>query len=115
MSEQAPNLTVSQSPTVGVTVRSGLQLLTGGFITEGIELFVYDFTENQAKWAAGAFTLLLVFIQNFLERRRNQKFIGAAPVPRIEGEHGHYDVPGVVVIVAISIVVWLAMYALVLK
>lgn len=86
MSEQAPNLTVSQSPTVGVTVRSGIQLLTGGFITEGIELFVYDFTEDQAKWATGAFTLLLVFTQNFIERRRNQKFIGAAPVPSVAPE-----------------------------
>lgn len=80
-SQPAPNVTLTSSEPVAVTVRSGLQLLTGGFVVEGIELFLYDFTEDQAKWAAGAITILLVFVQNFLEKRRGRKYLGAAPTP----------------------------------
>jgi len=83
---ESPNVTVSNSPTVGVVTRSAIQLLSGSFFVEGIELFLYDFTDDQAKWATGAFTLLIVGIQNAIEFKRNRKFIGAAPVPAVAPE-----------------------------
>lgn len=80
---KSPNITVTNSPTVGVITRSAIQLLSGSFVVEGIELFLYNFTDDQAKWATGAFTLLIVGIQNLIEFRRNRKFIGSAPVPAV--------------------------------
>jgi hypothetical protein len=88
--EPAPNLTITNSPTVGAGVRTGLQVVSGQFIVEGIEVFnIYNFTEDQSKWAAAALTITLAFLQNFLERRRGQKFIGAAPEGAVRPEGGH--------------------------
>lgn len=90
----APNVTVTSSEPIATTVRSGLQLLTGGFIVEGIEAFgLYDFTERQSTWATAAFTLALVLVQNLIEKQRNRKFLGAAPQPAtLDDGYGRYDV-----------------------
>ncbi len=87
--QEAPNVSLGNSQAVGFATRTGLQLVTGGFIVEGIELFsIYNFTEAQAKWAAGALTVLLAFTQNFFEQRRNRRFIGPAPTPEVLPEDG---------------------------
>lgn len=99
VTEQAPNLTISNSPTVGAGVRTGIQVVSGAFLVEGVEVFnLYDFTELQAKWLTAALTITLAFLQNFIERRRNQKFIGAAPTPAVRPEGG-YVMPDVVIAV----------------
>lgn len=80
--QQAPNITLGNRQDVGFATRTGLQLITGNFMVEGIELFgLIDFSEDQSKWVAGFLTILIAFIQNFFEARRNRRFIGAAPIP----------------------------------
>lgn len=107
--QQAPNVRLTSSEPFAVTVRSTLQLLSGGFIVEGIQLFLYDFTEAEAKWATGAFTVLLVFVQNFLEKRRGQKYLGAAPLPATRGDDGTMDWQTALLATAVAIVVYLVM------
>ncbi len=87
--QEAPNVNLGNSQAVGFTARTGVQLITGGFVVEGIEAFnLYQFTEAQSKWAILALTLLLGFLQNFFEQRRNRRFIGPAPTPAVLPEDG---------------------------
>lgn len=103
--QPAPNITLTSNEPVATTVRSGLQLLTGGFLVEGLELFLIDLTEDQAKWAAGALTIALVFAQNWLEKRRGRKYLGAAPTAAVRDD-GHTNWQTALLAAAVAIVVF---------
>lgn len=87
VAQDAPNVSTGNSQAVGFAARTGIQAVTGSFIVEGIELFGFvDFTEDQAKWLGVALTVVLSFVQNFFEQRRNRRFIGPAPTPAVKPE-----------------------------
>jgi len=117
--EQAPNISLGSNVPVATALRTGVQGLSGSFIVEFIEAFeIYDFTERQYGLAVALFGMILAFGQNLWEKHRGKKFYGATPEGGVlppKPEEGHYDVPGIVVIVAIAVVVWLVMWQLIIK
>lgn len=106
VAEQTPNVPFTNSVPVANAVRTGVQGITGSFIVEFIEAFnLYDFTDRQYGLAVVAFGMILSFVQNFFEKRRNQKFFGAAPEPRVKSpQEGGYATPDLVVAVLCFVV-----------
>lgn len=57
-------------------VRTGGQVFTGAFLIEGVELFLYDFPEDQQLWLTAVATVALAWAQNYLEKRQGRKLVG---------------------------------------
>lgn len=68
---------ITTGPVAAPVIRTGAQVITGAFIVEGIELFIYNFPEEQTSWLTAAVSLLLAWVQNFIEAKRGRRLIGA--------------------------------------
>lgn len=70
---------VTMGPVASPATRTGLQLITGEFIVQGVEAFdVVALTDTQRAWLVVALGILLAVIQNTLERWRGRRLIGTA-------------------------------------
>lgn len=74
----AKKAVVSLGPVAAPTVRTGAQLLTGEFIMQGVELFLWEPSGDQRTWLVGLITLALAFGQNAIEKWKNRKLIGVS-------------------------------------
>jgi hypothetical protein len=68
---------ITAGPVSAPVIRTGAQALSGAFIVEGIELFVYDFPEEQTSWLTAAVSIALALLQNWIEAKRGRRLIGA--------------------------------------
>lgn len=71
---------ISLSPVTTPVVRTGLQGISGAFITQGLGLFgIVTLTPDQQAWLTVAFTTIFAFALNSIEKWQGRKLIGATP------------------------------------
>lgn len=76
MTPRRQQAVVTLGPVAAPVARTTGQLISGGFIVEGLELFVTDLTAEQSQWLSLALAGAVCAGQNWLERRRGRKLIG---------------------------------------
>ncbi len=61
--------------TIAGPVRTAVQLAPAAVITEFIDVFVYDFDERQYAVALAGLTLVISYVQNFIESRKKKALL----------------------------------------
>jgi hypothetical protein len=67
---------ITAGPLVTPTVRTGGQLVTGEFLMQGLEAFIWIPTPNQRGWLVVAFGIGVALVQNIIERRTGRRLVG---------------------------------------
>lgn len=57
-------------------IRTGLQVVSGEFVVQGLELWVTTFTDDQRAWMVIAMSLVLAGLQNLAEHLKGRRLLG---------------------------------------
>lgn len=79
-SNTGPDPVITLGTVASPVVRTGVQLLSGEFIVQGLDLWdVVSFSSpEQRTWTALALTGLVCIVQNLVEKAKGRRLIGAA-------------------------------------